>query len=195
MEDEQFEILPGPAYVRGFLRAYADALNLDSQLVLDEYTSRFDAQPAPSHDASRPARRSSSRQGRRGRRDRRGAEPRILVLSICATIAAALAIWIGAADDETPAAAPDDSSASSLPVTLALTGSGTDGSRVVVRRDGPEGARLFDGRLAPGITRRWTADGALWVRATQPAALRATVNGQTQALAGAETGLVLAASR
>src|SRR5215475_6816549 len=41
LEDEQFEVLPAPTYVKGFLRNYADALGLEGQLYVDEYNSRF----------------------------------------------------------------------------------------------------------------------------------------------------------
>ena len=41
LEDEQFDILPAPTYVRGFLRSYAEALGLDGQPFVDEYNSRF----------------------------------------------------------------------------------------------------------------------------------------------------------
>lgn len=41
LEEEQFDVLPGPAYTRGFLRAYADYLGLDAQRFIDEYNTRF----------------------------------------------------------------------------------------------------------------------------------------------------------
>ena len=41
LEDEQFDILPGQTYVKGFLRAYSEYLGLDGQLYLDEYNSRY----------------------------------------------------------------------------------------------------------------------------------------------------------
>jgi hypothetical protein len=41
LEDEQFDLLPGQTYVRGFLKTYADFLGLDGQLYVDEYSSRF----------------------------------------------------------------------------------------------------------------------------------------------------------
>ncbi len=60
LEDEQFEILPAPTYVRGFLRSYAEALGLDGQPFVDEYNSRFavgdDDVPRP-----RPARAAATR--------------------------------------------------------------------------------------------------------------------------------------
>src|SRR6516165_2369291 len=41
LEDERFDVLPGQTYVRGFLKTYADYLDLDGQLYVDEYSSRF----------------------------------------------------------------------------------------------------------------------------------------------------------
>jgi cytoskeleton protein RodZ len=41
LEDEQFELLPSPTYVKGFLRSYAEYLGLDGQLYVDEYNSRY----------------------------------------------------------------------------------------------------------------------------------------------------------
>jgi cytoskeleton protein RodZ len=37
LEDEDWEIIPGTAYVRGFLHAYAESLGLDADGVVDEY--------------------------------------------------------------------------------------------------------------------------------------------------------------
>ena len=41
LEDEAFDQLPGPTYVKGFLRTYADYLGLDGQLYVDEYNVRY----------------------------------------------------------------------------------------------------------------------------------------------------------
>jgi helix-turn-helix protein len=40
LEEEQFDVLPGATYIRGFLRSYAEFLGLDGQLYVDEYNSR-----------------------------------------------------------------------------------------------------------------------------------------------------------
>jgi cytoskeleton protein RodZ len=37
MEEERWELLPGPAYARGFLRTYGDFLGLDGAALADEY--------------------------------------------------------------------------------------------------------------------------------------------------------------
>src|SRR4030095_11553632 len=41
LEDEQFDILPGQTYVKGFLRTYAEYLGLHGQPYVDEYNSRY----------------------------------------------------------------------------------------------------------------------------------------------------------
>ncbi len=63
LEDERFDVFPGEAYVKGFLRTYAEYLGLDGQLYVDEFNSRFssteEALP-PSRPAPRPRSRSES---------------------------------------------------------------------------------------------------------------------------------------
>ncbi len=39
LEDDRFEVLPGPAYARGFLRTYAEFLGLDGDLLVDEFNT------------------------------------------------------------------------------------------------------------------------------------------------------------
>jgi cytoskeleton protein RodZ len=35
LEDDRFDVLPGPAYVKWFLRSYADYIGLDGQRLVD----------------------------------------------------------------------------------------------------------------------------------------------------------------
>ena len=44
LEDEDWEVLPAPAYARGFLRAYAELLGLDAELLVDEFRARYESQ-------------------------------------------------------------------------------------------------------------------------------------------------------
>jgi cytoskeletal protein RodZ len=37
LENEEWDLLPGPTYVKSFLRTYADALHLDGKLLVEEY--------------------------------------------------------------------------------------------------------------------------------------------------------------
>jgi cytoskeleton protein RodZ len=41
LEEEQFDVLPGQTYVKGFLKAYADHLGLDGDLYVEEFNSRY----------------------------------------------------------------------------------------------------------------------------------------------------------
>ncbi|MCJ7491089.1 MAG: helix-turn-helix domain-containing protein, partial [Dehalococcoidia bacterium] len=40
MENEDFDVMPGSTYVKGFLRTYSTYLGIDPRIVLDEYNSR-----------------------------------------------------------------------------------------------------------------------------------------------------------
>lgn len=42
LENEEYNLLPGPAYATSFLRTYADYLGLDSRELVDVYKSRQD---------------------------------------------------------------------------------------------------------------------------------------------------------
>jgi len=42
LENEEFGMLPGPTFVKTFLRSYADYLGLDSRLLVEEYKQRFE---------------------------------------------------------------------------------------------------------------------------------------------------------
>jgi hypothetical protein len=49
IENEEWDLLPGPTYVKSFLRAYADCLGLDSRLLIDEYKRRFERPDQDTH--------------------------------------------------------------------------------------------------------------------------------------------------
>jgi cytoskeletal protein RodZ len=88
LEDEQFEILPAPTYVRGFLRSYAEALGLDGQPFVDEYNSRFTVgeDDAPLRARSVPIQRRD-----RGPRESRMAA--IALVAIAVITALVIAAW------------------------------------------------------------------------------------------------------
>jgi len=69
LEDEDFHILPGPTYTKGFLRAYAEYLGLDGQPFVDEFNSRHhdprgsvEHTPIASRPRSRPPRKRQRRE-------------------------------------------------------------------------------------------------------------------------------------
>lgn len=42
LENEEWDLLPGPTFVKSFLRTYADALGLDSKALLEEYKLHYE---------------------------------------------------------------------------------------------------------------------------------------------------------
>ena len=74
LEEEQFDLLPGQTYVKGFLRSYAEYLGLDGQLYVDEFNSRY-----VTGEEEPPIRPAAARTGgparRRGRVARHRARP------------------------------------------------------------------------------------------------------------------------
>jgi cytoskeletal protein RodZ len=46
LENEEWDLLPGPTYVKTFLKTYGDYLGLDSKVLVDEYKQRFE-RPSP----------------------------------------------------------------------------------------------------------------------------------------------------
>jgi cytoskeletal protein RodZ len=73
LENEEWGLLPGPAYVRSFLRTYAEALGLDAKLLLEEYKLRHER---PSDHDLMPIGTSRRRSGRGGGPMRPPREPR-----------------------------------------------------------------------------------------------------------------------
>jgi cytoskeleton protein RodZ len=68
LENEEWDLLPGPTFVRSFLRTYAQALGLDDKAIVDEYRRLYEQPSELEHQpVMSPSRRSSSRSGPSGR--------------------------------------------------------------------------------------------------------------------------------
>src|SRR6476619_4056816 len=42
LENEEWDLLPGPTFVKSFLRTYAEYLGLDARLLVEEYRQRYE---------------------------------------------------------------------------------------------------------------------------------------------------------
>lgn len=71
LENEEWDLLPGPTFVRSFLRTYAQALGLDDKAIVDEYRLRYET---PSEEYQ-PIVASPRQTGRRGGSGSGGAGP------------------------------------------------------------------------------------------------------------------------
>jgi cytoskeleton protein RodZ len=87
LENEEWGLLPGPAYVRSFLRTYAEALGLDAKLLLEEYKLRHER---PSDHDLMPIGAPRRRGGGRAREPRRRIPPGLVIAVIVLLLVAAL---------------------------------------------------------------------------------------------------------
>ena len=56
LENEEFGMLPGPTFVKTFLRTYAEALGLDPHLLVEEYRAQLRGRRrGRAHPVARPA--------------------------------------------------------------------------------------------------------------------------------------------
>ena len=103
LENEEWDLLPGPTFVKSFLRTYAEYLGLDARLLVEEYRQRYER---PTTQDLTPF--SAARRGRTPRRRQRLASMGP-VLVIGAFVLGLLAVlWVLGSignnnDDETPA--------------------------------------------------------------------------------------------
>lgn len=160
LEDENFDILPAPTYVRGFLRSYAEALGLDGQPFVDEYNSRF----AVGEDDAAPIR---TRRMPPPRRDPRPRESRMAVLAlagIAVVTALVIAAWRfgGPEPEKVPGLGGQgqQSSGTTAPTTgrvVLAVRAATGGSWMAVRSGSSSGRLLYSGTLEQGQSQRFEA--------------------------------------
>lgn len=94
LENEEWDVLPGPTYVRGFLRTYATYLGLDADAIVDEYRRTIERLPA----TERPYLFSEpllERRRRPGEPERRSWGSAVLVLGAIGVLALAVLVVIG----------------------------------------------------------------------------------------------------
>jgi cytoskeleton protein RodZ len=110
LENEEWDQLPGPTFVRTFLRTYAEYLGLDPKMLVEEYKQRFE-RPGP-QDLT-PLRSRSTAGGRRPPRPPRVIPPWV-VLGVCVVLLLVALFALGKIGDDDP-----DSEAVATPVPTA----------------------------------------------------------------------------
>ena len=55
LENEEWDLLPGPTFVKSFLRTYAEALGLDGRALVDEYKLNYEYAGESAESSQQPA--------------------------------------------------------------------------------------------------------------------------------------------
>jgi cytoskeleton protein RodZ len=187
LEDERFDLLPGDAYVKGFLRSYAEFLGLHSRLYLDEYAARH-AEPEEPELVARPT----------ARLRRRGGIPRPLVVVVALAAAVGVLAWrleAPARGTHERAAQIVEASSAAPSVRLVVktpqapvrhaertavlrVSAATGDCWLSVKLGSAGGKRIYYGFLRHGRTLRFGLRRPLWVRLGNPDALAVRLNGK-----------------
>ncbi len=178
LEEERWELLPGEAYSRGFLRMYAEFLGLNGNLYIDEYNARIAA-----HEAESLVPESLAPMKRRGRLFRTIAG----VIAIAALVAALAAL--GSSKTTTTQVQPDLSevAAAATPMKkaaaavkphvtpakppVALIRAVSSRSWLSIRIGGANGKEVFRGFLNRGHSLSYGLRENVWLRIGRPHAL------------------------
>lgn len=219
MENEDFDVLPGSTYAKGFLRTYADYLDLDYQVVLDEYNERFGTGEHREHNIQPP---------RTARPKAPHKRQNYLFVAVVAVVIIAVLAYLGwgnsgnqqatltpASVDTTTQTATGAGAASTGPATAPATAtvntastptrtqpvglqslafSATSGDNwIEVRRGSASGEVIWGGTLSKGNSKSFTADalagGSVWLKLGSTVGLQIRVNGQSQQV-GSSVGAV-----
>jgi hypothetical protein len=184
LEDETFDQLPAPTYVKGFLRTYADYLGLDGQLYVDEYNVRYGT-----GDEALERRVRGSSSPRRPRQRHRRLESRVVWLAlvgIAVVTALVIAAWrFGGSGPQAlplsrPAATPPVSSGGLL--VRAVKGD----SLLIVRAGSASGKQVWNGTLARGDLQRFGAAHGLWIYLGSPENVAMRLNGRAVLVGGSK---------
>jgi cytoskeleton protein RodZ len=207
LEDEQFDILPGQTYVKGFLRTYSEYLGLDGQLYVDEYNSRY------IHvDEETPLRARSTSSPVRGAPRFESSVVLVALAGIGVLTLLVFAAWRFGSDTpetaipdfstEPPAAKPQAKQRqrpAALPnAKMTVTGALGDSS-MEVYANSRAGRLIYEGTVEAGRSVRFGVERRYrryFVRMGRPANLRVTVNGRVVSVPnrGSSTEVVVTAN-
>jgi hypothetical protein len=190
LEEEDFTAIPGDAYIRGFLRTYAEYLGLDGDVYVDEYASRFitswrdELPPRP--------------EKRRIRTRERPFERRAVLLVLAGIVLVAALVFAAFSIPGSSTRVPgiggkQKQHQSSQSRQLVLHGVGR-GTYVEVRHNSRAGRLSYSGTMDPGETDSIPGD-RFYLLVRSPAGLRLTLDGRAVALPAVHNLRVLVTPR
>jgi cytoskeleton protein RodZ len=150
LENEEWDLLPGPTYVKSFLRTYAEALGLDGKLLIEEYKLRHERL---SDVEMQPIRPPGAREPRRRRRAGSGRGWAVLVV-VAALIASLYALGRSGGDggNDTATTLPQTNTGTTARTTRwekSRSSTSSSSSSRANRRRRRAAARLVRLRLVP----------------------------------------------
>jgi cytoskeleton protein RodZ len=186
LEEEDFTSIPGDAYIRGFLRSYAEYLGLDGDVYVDEYASRF----LTSWRDELPPRR----ERRRIRRRERPLERRAVLLVLAGIAAVTALVFAAFSIPGSSTNVPGMSSQQkqqhrAAPRQLVLRGIGA-GTYVEVRRNKASGEVVLQGTVGAGEIDKLTGS-RFYLLVRRSAGVRITLGGRAVSLPAAHNLRVL----
>ena len=183
LEEESFDILPAPTYVKGFLRSYAEALGLDGQPFVDEYNSRFAV--GDEDVLVRATRRIPTKRHQRQARESRIAAVALLAIAVVTALVIAAWRFGGPEDESVHGLSPQQGR-----VNLAVRA--RDGaSWMEVRQGSVSGSLLYSGTLEKGQRKSFTGR-TLQLALAQPDNVTVRLNGNRVELPAGSTFVVTA---
>jgi cytoskeleton protein RodZ len=129
LENEEWDLLPGPTYVKSFLKTYAEALGLDARLLVEEFKLRHER--LSDADLTRPI--GAAAAGRR-RPDPPGLPPWAIIVGCIAALLLGLFVLgklTGGGDNNTPKSA-------SKTTTTPTTSTATNGAATTTAKKQPK---------------------------------------------------------
>jgi cytoskeletal protein RodZ len=176
LEEEDFTSIPGDAYIRGFLRTYAEYLGLDGDVYVDEYASRF----ITSWRDELPPRPERRRIRTRERRLERRAVLLVLVGIVLVGVLVFAAWQIPGSSTHVPGLGKKQHRHSAATSQLVLHGVGR-GTYVEVRRSRASGKVDLQATVEAGQIDRLPGS-RFYLLVRTPAGLRVTLDGRAVAL-------------
>lgn len=101
LENEEWDLLPGPTFVKSFLRTYADYLGLDGRSLVEEFKLKYERSEMQAIAPPQP--REPGRRQRSGRRGPPGGSRLWLALALVVVVLLGLFV-LGRGSDSSPAA-------------------------------------------------------------------------------------------
>ena len=204
LEEDDYEVLPGPTFIKAYLRTYASMLRLDPDAIIEEYRNTYERRRVPDADSydltlEQMRTRATGRKRRRPENTRRG----YALAGALAIVAVVLLAWFGSnrgtgevrldpdsfgtqtsatqvgVENTTTTLGPATTESTAAVITgnaIVLKLEATGDCYVVVRENDQEGEALFRGAMQSGDVELFTGGKRYWMQIGDPDALQVFIN-------------------